>query len=83
MIEQKDTHVGHVADRDELAGSCQVEAVHFILHASCYFTVTTAKVCNHQRGRSATKKICFRLESDNLDRNGVNVNLRGFLFTNC
>lgn len=46
------THAGHVTDCDKLTGSCQVEAVHFVLHTACYFTVTTTKVCNHQRGRS-------------------------------
>lgn len=49
---ENDTHVGHVTDRNEIAGGGQVEAVHFVLHAARDFTVATTKVCHHQRGRS-------------------------------
>ncbi len=54
--EEWHTHVGHVTDRHKLTGSCQVEAVHFVLHAARYFTITATKICNHQRGRSETQQ---------------------------
>lgn len=52
---RKNTYVGHVTDSNELAGSCQVEAVHFVLHTASYFTVTAAEVSDHYRGRSEIK----------------------------
>lgn len=52
------THVGHVTHSDELTGCCQVEAVHFVLHTSCYFTVTTTEVCDHQRWRPEVNDRC-------------------------
>lgn len=50
--DEEHTHVGHVTDCHELAGSGQVEAVNFVLHAARYFTVAATEVCNHERGRS-------------------------------
>lgn len=45
-------HVGHVADRHELTGGYQVEAVHLVLHAASDLAVATAEVRHHERGRS-------------------------------
>lgn len=45
-------HVGHVADRHELTGGCQVEAVHLVLHTASDLAVATAEVRHHERGRS-------------------------------
>lgn len=60
LLEQKTykahTHISHVTDCNKFTGSCQVKAVHFVLHIARYFTVTATKVCNHQRGRSENKR---------------------------